>query len=63
MKKSKGQTVDLLYENKKTKNKKSTRKKNTSKKENDKIINLDNEIIIGLTPKKEECKQKEITTK
>ena len=54
MKKSKGQTVDLLYENKKTKNKKSTRKKNTSKKENDKIINLDNEIIIGLTPKKEE---------
>lgn len=54
MKKSKGQTVDLLYENKRTKNKKSTRKKNTSKKENDKIINLDNEIIIGLTPKKEE---------
>ena len=54
MKKSKGQTVDLLYENKNVKNKKSTKKKNSRKKENDKIINLDNEIIIGLTPKKEE---------
>ena len=39
MKKSKGQTVDLLYENKNVKNKKSTKRKNSSKKENDKIIN------------------------
>ena len=69
MKKSKGQTVDLLYVNKngakkKTKNVGATssrtkKKKNNAKKNqssNNEIINLDNEIIIGLTPKREENK-------
>ncbi len=71
MKKSKGQAVDLLYINKNTK-KKSTgqnKTKNPQKKNKDKtkqnakneIINLDNEIIIGLTPKKAEKEKK--TTK
>lgn len=73
MKKSKGQTIDSFYINKKeTKNKKkknvgtngsrfqkrgtnSSKKKKTNNEDN-KIINLDNEIIIGLTPKKEETK-------
>ena len=87
MKKSKGQTIDLLYTNnkdnnsKKTKNKKSVeassarpQKKNKVKSNKSKtkkvqnndneIINLDNEIIIGLTPKKtEEKKQKNTKTK
>lgn len=73
MKKSKGQTVDLLYTNKKEVNKKTknvgvssartkkgkkrnSNKKNTKKTQNktNEIINLDNEIIIGLTPKKVE---------
>ena len=70
MKKSKGQTIDLFYTNNKETNKKSKKvgaatsrpqkgknKKTKSKKpnnEDNKIINLDNEIIIGLTPKKEE---------
>lgn len=71
MKKSKGQTVDLLYtkkeETKKTKSVGATSshpqksRKNKKKKmqsNNSKIINLDNEIIIGLTPKKEEEKKK-----
>lgn len=69
MKKSKGQTIDLLYTNKKEVNKKSkekpqknknrTRTKtNKTQNNNNQIINLDNEIIIGLTPKKEEPKQK-----
>lgn len=70
MKKSKGQTVDLLYVNKneakkKTKNVRATgsrpkKKKNNAKKNqssNNEIINLDNEIIIGLTPKREENKR------
>ena len=78
MKKSKGQTIDLLYTNKKETNKKaknkSSKSKNVSKKKNTKtkntkktqnnnneIINLDNEIIIGLTPKKEEEKKKKKT--
>ncbi len=78
MKKSKGQTIDLLYTNKKDTNKKtknkSSKSKNVSKKKNTKtkntkktqsnnneIINLDNEIIIGLTPKKEEEKKKKKT--
>lgn len=69
MKKSKGQTIDSFYTSKKEVNKKSrpktkTRnivknKKSKTKKvqnEDNKIINLDNEIIIGLTPKKEEVK-------
>ena len=78
MKKSKGQTIDLLYTNKKETNKKTKNKSNkikgTTKKKNTKtkkvqnndneIINLDNEIIIGLTPKKEEEKnQKNNKTK
>lgn len=67
MRKSKGQTIDSFYTNKETSKK--TKKVNTTNKktkkckakkkqneENSKIINLDNEIIIGLTPKKEEVK-------
>lgn len=66
MKKSKGETVDLLYLNKSDtnkrvkntkitsrstqKNKKQKTKENKSQTNNTKI-NLDNEIIIGLTPK------------
>lgn len=70
MKKSKGQTIDLLYVNKneakkKTKNVGATssrpkKKKNNAKKKqsrNNERINLDNEIIIGLTPKREENKR------
>ena len=78
MKKSKGQTIDLLYTNKKETNKKSknvgatigrpskNKKTNSTKRKtqnNDNIINLDNEIIIGLTPKKEEKKQKNTKAK
>jgi len=73
--KSKGQTIELLYTkpeetNKKTKNKKS--KVNAKKtgatnsrprKNNNTTINLDNEIIIGLTPKKSENKKQENKTK
>ena len=68
MKKSKGQTVDLLYINEKETSKKTKKKpKNTTKKKstaktkknNNDRINLDNEIIIGLTPKKEQTKKKE----
>lgn len=73
MKKSKGQTVDLLYTNQKEGNKKTTNKtkskpKGTVKKKKSNVkknqssserINLDNEIIIGLTPKKEEPKKKQ----
>ena len=69
MRKSKGQTVDLLYTNKdeankkrksKPKNKINNKKNNTKRKQtnNKEIINLDNEIIIGLTPKKEETENK-----
>ena len=70
MKKSKGQTVDLLYTNKKETNKKTNNKtKKTKKKEtktkntqsNNDVINLDNEIIIGLTPKEEKSKSKKQT--
>ena len=70
MKKAKGQTIDLLYTNKKEANNKSknvTKKKSgkTKKVQNkdNEIINLDNEIIIGLTPKKEDKKQKITKTK
>ena len=80
MKKSKGQTVDLLYTNNKEtnkKNKKNTkrntknsknksrntiskqRKKTNKSKTNTDRINLDNEIIIGLTPKIKEPKKVE----
>ena len=69
MKKTKGQTIDLLYTKKEETNKKiKTNKKNSTKKKNSKvktneknnkdIIDLDNEIIIGLTPKKEQPKNK-----
>ena len=66
MRKSKGQTVDFLYTDKKTSNKKASSKKSTNKSKkktkrpqnsNNQVINLDNEIIIGLTPKKEENKK------
>ena len=81
MKKSKGQTIDLLYTNKKETNNKTSKKRkpagansvrpmkkkntNTKKNQNNKndIINLDNEIIIGLTPKKEETKKDKKSTK
>ncbi len=67
MKKSKGQTIDSFYTNKKEVSKKSkTKTRNTAKNkktkakktqnEDNKVINLDNEIIIGLTPKKEKPK-------
>ena len=62
MKKSKGQTIDLLYTskeetNKKAKRKPKTKKNKTQKEQKNEKINLDNEIIIGLTPKKEETKK------
>ena len=70
MKKSKGQTIDLLYVNKKdsykktknrSKDKTNTKKRKTNTKQNNNTekINLNNEIIIGLTPKKEDIKKKE----
>ncbi len=72
MKKSKGETVDLLYLNKSDTKKKAKNTKSTSrstqrnkkqktngniKQANNTKINLDNEIIIGLTPKVSESKQ------
>lgn len=67
MKKSKGQTVDLFYMNKEnfknTKNKKDKKssaqknKKNKPKSNKTETIDLDNEIIIGLTPKKNEVQK------
>lgn len=75
MKKSKGQTIDSFYTNKKEVKKRNSKKKKSNnvgaaisrpqksrktkskvKNEDNKVINLDNEIIIGLTPKKEEPK-------
>lgn len=67
-KKTKDETIDLLYikevpnekSKKKTKKNKKSKNNNVQKKapkEND-IINLDNEIIIGLTPKPEQKKPK-----
>lgn len=63
MKKSKGQTIDLLYTDKKVKkSKKDTakRKKNSKKQtqNNNVRTTLDNEIIIGLTPKQPETKKR-----
>lgn len=52
MKKSKGKEVDLIYSKPNKKSNKKTTSKTISKK-NKNIINLDNEIIIGITPKKE----------
>lgn len=71
MKKSKGQTVDLLYKTKEnSKRPKQTKKKkakNKDKKSDNGIINLDNEIIIGMTlkeePKKNEKKKAKKTKK
>lgn len=71
MKKSKGQTVDLLYKTKEnSKRPKQTKKKkakNKDKKSDNSIINLDNEIIIGMTlkeePKKNEKKKAKKTKK
>lgn len=66
MKKPKGQTIDLLYtssedKNKKKKNAKKPKKRNSTKKgktNQNETINLNNEIIIGLTPKIEEKPKK-----
>lgn len=69
MRKSKGQTIDSFYTSKETNKKakkvnttnKKTKKSKAKKKQNEEksnVINLDNEIIIGLTPKKEEVKNK-----
>ncbi len=59
MRKPKGQTVDLLYSNNnKTKSKSKNKKSRIKKNDNDSRINLDNEIIIGLTPKAPEQKRK-----
>ena len=66
--KSKGETIELLYTKPEEKNKKSNSKKNkinrknggaasSRPKKNNNTINLDNEIIIGLTPKKVESKK------
>ncbi|MBQ6992227.1 MAG: FtsQ-type POTRA domain-containing protein [Clostridia bacterium] len=57
-KKAKGEKIELLYDNKKNnkvKNKKKSTKKTNKKIPNKKnnIINLDNEIVIGITPKQE----------
>lgn len=59
MRKSKGQTVDLLYTNKKSKKNNKSKRTNTKNNKNNsnQRINLDNEIIIGLTPKREETKK------
>lgn len=63
MKKPKGEKIDLLYSKPdKKKTKKATAQKSKGKKaksdKNSNRINLNNEIIIGLTPKKEEKKNK-----
>ena len=57
MKKSKGQSIDSFYVSKKSKKDNKKTKKNKKPQENKQKINLDNEIIIGLTPKKEENKK------
>lgn len=67
--KSKGETIELLYTNPKEINKK-TKSKNVGetnsrpqKNNSNATINLDNEIIIGLTPKKVENKKQNNKTK
>ena len=72
-KRAKGEKIELLYTNPKEvnnkRNKTSKKKKGnvtkggSNKNNNAKTINLDNEIIIGLTPKKEESKKKNTKTK
>lgn len=75
MRKSKGQTIDLFYTTKKETKKKTknvgvakgrSKKNSKTKRKQDKgneVINLDNEIIIGLTPKNTEKKKKEPVNK
>ena len=53
MKKSKGQTVDLLYKSKEKPKKQNKKTKNKKQKSDNEVINLDNEIIIGMTLKEE----------
>lgn len=57
MRKSKGQTIDSFYTNKKTKNKKTNSNKKKNENKDSEIINLDNEIVIGMTIKEEPKKQ------
>lgn len=59
MKKSKGQTVDLLYKSKEKPKKQNKKTKNKKQKSDNEVINLDNEIIIGMTLKEEPKKKKE----
>lgn len=70
MRKSKGQTIDLLYINKNELKKKNHKKKinEIKKKSNKKYVdntktNLDNEIIIGLTPKSGTTKNRKALNK
>lgn len=58
MKKSKGQTVDLLYKSKEKPKKQNRKTKNKKQKSDNEVINLDNEIIIGMTLKEEPKKTK-----
>ena len=58
MKKSKGQTVDLLYKTKEKPKKQNKKTKNKKQKSDNEVINLDNEIIIGMTLKEEPKKTK-----
>lgn len=58
MKKSKGQTVDLLYKSKEKPKKQNKKTKNKKQKSDNEVINLDNEIIIGMTLKEEPKKNK-----
>ena len=58
MKKSKGQTVDLLYKKKEKHKKKNKKTKKKKQKSDNEVINLDNEIIIGMTLKEEPKKTK-----
>ena len=58
MKKSKGQTVDLLYKSKEKPKKQNKKTKNKKQKSDNEVINLDSEIIIGMTLKEEHKKTK-----
>ncbi len=57
MRKSKGQTIDSFYTTKKSKNKKTNSNKKKNENKDNEIINLDNEIVIGMTIKEEPKKQ------
>lgn len=73
MRKSKGQTIDSFYTNKSElakkikntnkSNKLSKKNKKNNKQKNSDIINLDNEIIIGMTLKEQKKKTKKSTNK